>query len=701
MTRPTQILKRPLLQHGHIACYREASTRLPRGRPFPVTATPLPDRLPHAPAVAAAPPTEGPRRVRLPSWAGSLGVALYAVVAWVYLLSFPHGLPLPFLDPSWSAVAALASAEHWAFGRRIMLNYGPWSHLGSGFFYSPLFMATYWFQIVSKAVLVALLCRVSRPLPGVGRALFLAANLLTGLVEWETIHLLAIVYAGWLLSEDRTRTGRVIGGAGVVLAAAAALMKTFYFVFGLGVFGCVLARHVLRGRGRWPGWREGLAAPTGFLLCCAVDWRLAGQHFSDLPAYLHGAAELMGAHSRAMGLDAEPGVFCLSLVMLLWTGAVGFIRLGRTGHGPRAASVPLAAVFVGGLFMAWKQGFSRADEFHVSAYVWFIAVSISAWPLFFERRAFDPKWYYSSLGGVWLLAALTIVMARPQEQTYLADELPSRPWKNLQVLFHPAATRAWLDARVARMRETCALPQTKATVSRARIDCFGTMQDLLLLNGMNYAPVPTLQGFLAFTPYLVELDRRCYDPGRAPEFVLFQGGSIDTRWPSLDGAVQLRELLTNYQPVLTEATLLLLRRKPAAECVPPRPVLQQHGELALDTRLDLPADGADWCELEVHRTFLGQLINFFYHEPVLNIETVSATGQRNRWTLPPIMAQGGFLLRQGPRTTDDMIQLLAGKPVRDPMVSMRLGGDGLLPWAIQGHVAYRFYHLDPPTPVVN
>ena len=95
-------------------------------------------------------------------------------------------------------------------------------------------------------------------MPPVGRALFLIANLCAGMLEWETLHLLAAVYAAWLLSEDRTRAGRFLGGAGVALAAAAALMKTFFIVFGLGAFGCVLARHVLRGRGSRASWVEGL-----------------------------------------------------------------------------------------------------------------------------------------------------------------------------------------------------------------------------------------------------------------------------------------------------------------------------------------------------------------------------------------------------------------------------------------------------------
>ncbi len=638
-----------------------------------------------------------PARPGVPSWLGPAAMAVYAVVAWVYLLAFPGTLALPALDPSWEAILALAGAEHWEFGRQIVANYGPWAHLGIGFFYSPLFTTDYVFQIISKAVLVALICRTGRALPPVARAAFLLANLLTGILEWETIHLLAVVYTGWLLSEDRTRAGRIIGGAGVVLVAAMGLIKTFYVVFGLAVFGCVLARHVLRGRGSRASWQEGLIPLAGFLSCLGLDWKLAGQAFDDLPVYARGALEMMDGHSRAMGMDTQPLAFRASLAALAVTGGLGVAAFLRGERRQRMAMLPLAALFAGNLFMAWKQGFTRADEFHVSGYLWFIVTSVTALPLFFDRRALAPVWHGAGVGVVVALAAVAVGSARPTQFPHLVYELRTRPGRNLRILFDPAIERARLDDATEHLRVACDLPRTRAAVGRASIDLFGTSQDLLLHNGLRYTPVPTLQGFIAYTPYLAALAARGYAPDRAPEFVLFQGGSIDDRWPSLDGAAQLREILCNYQSCFAESGLLLLKRKSLAECVPTRPVLQQQGEIALDTDLPLPADGADWCELEVHRTLLGRLINFFYHEPALTIEATTVDGRSGRWKLPPVMAQGGFLLRQGPQSLGDVSRLLAGGTVAHPIASVRLGGDRLLRWAIQGRVSYRFYKLNPPS----
>ena len=354
------------------------------------------------PATSELPAAPAPRRVprRLPPGSSQAGWAACAVLAWVYLLAFPRNVPPPGLDASWQAIVTKAGTEHWAFGRQIMLNYGPWAYLGDGFYHAPSFMTYYLFELGSAAVLVALVGRVGCALPVTARWPFFAASLVTGILESDYAGTLAIVYAGWLTSEDRTRTGRLIGGAGVVFAAVEGLMKTYYIVLGQGVFVCVLARHVLRGRGRPASWRAGVWPLLLFEACLCADWLLAGQKPADLPAFLRGAAELAGGHSRAMGFDPSLTIRALALALLVWTGGVGAWRFRRGPRANRLAALPLAALFAGSLFMAWKQGVTRADSYHLSGYLCFVAVFITTVPLFFEPDTLAPRWHHLNVGGV-------------------------------------------------------------------------------------------------------------------------------------------------------------------------------------------------------------------------------------------------------------------------------------------------------------
>lgn len=672
---------------------------LPPGicRILPVTTMPPPAPATDGPALAID-AAKGTRPGR-PAWLGAAAVAVYAALAWLLMLAFPEGLPVPNLDQSWSAVVSKAAAEHWRFGHEIMLNYGPLAHLGTGFYHPDLFTTNFLFQILSKALLVAMVCRVGGALPTTGRWLFLLVNLVVGILDWEAIHLWAVVYAGWLLSEDRTRTGRPLGYAGLALAAAASLMKLYFFVFTVAVLGCVFARELWRGRGSPSAWRDACAPLAAFGVFFVGAWVFAGQRADDLLAYLHGSFQLMNGYSRAIGFDPPLSVLLLGLVILACLGALsGFLLVGGE-RVRRLAMLPLAALFAGTLLMAWKEGYTRADSFHVSGFLFDAAIAATALPLFFDRRRLSPTLHYTGVGVVWGLAIIAMTLARGTEGRMLLTALRERPAHNLSVLFRPDDERLRLDKAVVELRKRFRLPRVRAAVGNARIDIFGTAQALALLNDLNYAPTPILQNYMAYTPYLAGLVARCYEPDRAPEFVLFEGGSIDWRLPWLDGVEQLREVLWNYAPVLLENHLLLLRRKPPAAQTNARPALRISGEITVDERLDVPAEDADWCELEVHETLWGKLVNALYHQTPPIMEVTTSDGRRTRWQMPTVMARGGFLLRNGPKSLEDVGYLLNGKPVPNPVVAIRLLDTPKTHWAIGPRVAYRFYHLDPIVPV--
>lgn len=601
---------------------------------------------------------------------------------------------MPVLDPSWSAIVTLASAEHWQFGRQIMLNYGPLSHLGIGYFSPELFAENYIFQIISKALLVAMILRVSLALPRVGRVWFLIANTLAGLWEWEALHLLSIGYTGLLLC-GRDRRDRVLGYVALALVVATALMKTFFLVFAVGVLGCVVARRLLEN---WPRFKA-VSLRTAFLpagvflaLFCAA-WVLSGQPLVNLPVYLQGALELTSGHTHAMSYPPAPEVLWMGLGILLMSGSLMTWLLAKN-RGKLVAALPLAALLTGGLFMAWKQGYTRADSYHVPVFVCYSAVSVLALPRFFERRRpAAPALYYLSVAIVWALGGSILAEAKPQAGEALWQTVMARWQSNPRILLDPAEEKTRLESITAALRDHCALPAIRAAVGRARIDVFGTEQAIALLNNLNYSPVPTLQGFLAYTPYLSTLNLRCYDPDRAPEYVLFKLQPIDNRWPALDGAAQLRVLLQDYRFVLAERGYMLLRHKAPVLATARKPVMEQEGALRLGERLELTPSAGDWCELEVRDTALGKFLSFLYQHANIEVEATMANGARGRWQLPPVMARSGFLLRQGPRSSGDVLRLLAGQSLENPVVAIRLVDAPRLRWFFQPRVKYRFYRL--------
>ena len=66
--------------------------------------------------------------------------------------------------------------------------------------------------------------------------------------------------------------------------------------------------------------------------------------------------------------------------------------------------------------------------------------------------------------------------------------------------------------------------------------------------------------------------------------------------------------------------------------------------------------------------------------------------------MPTIMARGGFLLRNGPQSLDDVACLLLGRPVANPVVAIRVLDNPVSRLSFGPQIAYRFYHLDPAVP---
>ena len=150
------------------------------------------------------------------------------------------------------------------------------------------------------------------------------------------------------------------------------------------------------------------------------------------------------------------------------------------------------------------------------------------------------------------------------------------------------------------------MPHLRDLIGPASVDVFGQHQVYALLNGLNYRPRPVFQSYLACNARLMRLNEQFYLSGAAPEYVMFSLGPIDRRFPPLEDALLLRDLLINYEPVGAEGEFLLLKFKSSRA---PRLKLLREGAVRPGERIELrDFGGADlWLELDLEPTLLGRL----------------------------------------------------------------------------------------------
>ena len=478
-----------------------------------------------------------------------------------------------------------------------------------------------------------------------------------------------------------------------VYLAALALVKVSYLVYAVFMFAVVgleLARH--------RKWRAAVPA-LAFASCYLVAWCLLGQRLSDLPLYFRGSLDLLSGFSQAMSLPPDPAVLRLSLVMAVGT-IVQLALLFASGPRPRRLHLPLVGLLTGGVFLAWRAGFARADG-HVFDWLVYAMVSGAAAPAFL-RPIGRPALRWAERGCVaGVLVAGTFCIARldPGKGAQLATMFQERWSSNLRAVTHPLQVARDSRNVVLQSRAANALPQVRQVVGQDTVDVFCDEEAIAILNGLNYRPRPCFLNYSTYTPWLVDLNLAFYCSPRGPAYVLFKLESIDNRLPTLQNAPLLIVLETFYAPVLTENGWVLFHRReqPRMSGTPAAFPLLTQGDFSLADTLTLPAGGPVWCELELHETLAGKLLKFFYQQPALNLAVSYDDGRAGTYRLIPRLTSSGFLINPLPFDAAEFTRWLAGQPL--PVVrSIRVVPPASAPAIFAPRAHYRFYRVPAPRP---
>ena len=220
------------------------------------------------------------------------------------------------------------------------------------------------------------------------------------------------------------------------------------------------------------------------------------------------------------------------------------------------------------------------------------------------------------------------------------------------------AATAQLRAQLAEAKSAHALPRVRAEVGDRTIDVFGYEQGIALLNNLNYTPRPIFQGYSVYTPALVNVNTAFYSSARAPDYVLFKYQTIDDRYPALDDAGVLKQVLFNYKPLFEEKGYSLWKRiQPVKPIQLPDPVTTS---LAFDAECKLPAEERLWLELDIKKSLRGHILNLFYKPPEVEIRVTDNLGQQISYRLIPSMSSTGFFINPYLKSHRQVLRLAGG-----------------------------------------
>ncbi len=590
----------------------------------------------------------------------SLAILIPCGLAFLLLiLAFGNPPQALGLDPSWTEVQAWAFLHQAQWGRDLLNTYGPLGFLHpTSSYVSGIFTPFVIGELALPAAFVLAVALMFHGARALEFGLFALACLccffkLPGDVSW----ILTLPFAAtYLINRADTRPTATRYVAILCVAPIfAAIALTKFTTFPIWV-ACVLTVSAVCALER--DWRGALLAIIGFVLALVVAWWACGQQLLNLPLYLRWGFEMAAGYGHSAGLPAPILVEAVGIAVL-------FVFVGACAYAAwRVRSTPAAVASIGltplAALLLWLSYFTRADEFHWPGF--FAAMLLLPFALLRNRRVVRSRALVFALGTVIVASALMGFGRAPPAA--ILRQIVTRFDSNLHDLAHLQALRGQREGQWLAVGRSAALPQVRDRVGRARIDMVTSQQGMILLNDLNYAPRPVFQSQLAATPDLGRLNEAYFLGVNAPQFVLFQLGSIDNRVPMGEDGLALMALLRCYRPVLSEEGFLLLQRDASVATAPAIQTDAQTTQANLGAEIRIPATRAPMVAfIDAELNWLGKLYTLLLPEPALEITIrINDTEQRHH-RFVRLSASAGFLIDPIVESTHDWLKLYFSKPL--------------------------------------
>jgi hypothetical protein len=569
------------------------------------------------------------------------------------LFSVP-GPPDAQLDGSWQEMLIHAHAHGMQFGRDLIFTWGPWGFLCSLFHLGELDAAPIliW-QVAGQLAIALALASLTRSLVLWRRIAFVAAFLAFHWLFQDTVYFVLVTLIGLaaLIKRDAS-PGRLI--AWTLALGFLAQFKFTYLVMSSGAVLAAMACWAGRGSSK-----RVLAIAVGYAFAVVAAWMAAGQNLDNLYPYLRRSLEISSGYGEAMGLNE-------SWTLFLWGSGIALLsllfiwRVWRTVPD-RPFAFAAAGFLAFSLFLVWKESFIRADLVplggHVFGFFSYVLILGPVLPgLLFPGR----QWHW--FDGSFFLCLLAVACF---DRDYYR-KAPRVEWERIYGKAHTlsrlgALPEEWENSYEDACRGA-ALPAVRAAVGLGTVDVYNFNTGAALLNGFNLASRPIFQSYSAYTAGLEGWNLRFYQSEDAPDFILWNDGRVDNRYPGQDDAMLVAGLPGHYEPLFAERGYWLFRKKSPLSSAPMERRLLLDRRVRLSEEIDLPPqyDQAIWLQAAAVPNNLGRLRALLYKAALINLATTDDMGRRSVWRLVPEVANDGFMLVPTLAGGEDLASLMRG-----------------------------------------
>lgn len=569
---------------------------------------------------------------------GLTNVIAVLLVMGVALLAVPAiRTPTFDLDSSWAFGISSAVASGLQFGPDILFTYGPWAPLDltTTLSFRGLLLHNVFWVLSGTAVVVTLWILIRRWSDPTLAAIMTTAVAVPAIAVQsgfsDRVLLLSVMLVLGLAASAIPARWRL--WVLVALAAVASLAIQVKFSNGvLALATVVLGAALLPDRSLLVRARECGAVFAVALLTTCSAWLIAGQSIANLPAWIRGSIELTSGYGEAMATENAGGPGQYIVFAGLATTLVILAARRRDG----LSRWPLLALVLWAIVVGLRLGFTRHDLGHAAQTFVLAVVALAA--IGIARAA-----WLTAIGIVLSAAMVFGSWGVAAYETVDPGRWSRRLFDSTAALVSASQRAGTLESGYSGIRSAVALdPTVQDALVNRRVHVDPVDANVALAYYMDWTPVPVLQSYSAYTPYLDRLNAEALRSSTGPNAVLRRAGvAIDGRNPLWDSPEYMFELLCGFETAAESGTWAALLRT-EDRC---------GGEFSLGSALPFAAgetiaipDAADGYAVFAHVSLNQGVLDSFLDRAfkVPNPLTVTAGGEAFR--LPRALASGPLIV---------------------------------------------------------
>jgi hypothetical protein len=434
--------------------------------------------------------------------------------------------------------------------------------------------------------------------------------------------------------------------------------------------------------GRLSSWRWRIAVLAG-LASGPLAYLIYNPSTSGLILYIKGMLQIASGYAAWMSLPtpANIGIFGGAITAATVLCTLDAVRRRSLRAWP--AIVVLLATW-----MSFRHGFVRSGEMHASVYCAFAILIFGVLLAQIKASSYTTVLYGVAFCGFTIIALVGVAWRWPVSGRFWWSA--DANFEQAQRLLRGKEGMAEFVAISEKAFHHSVVEQYKQTLNQSRVLIFPW--DLAYAAGQNFELVPlyATQAYSAYTRYLDTMGAAKIRQAAPPiDYVLMEWKSIDGRHPLLDEPATWTTLYANYVPRQSQVDSMLLARRPKPLTVTYTPSASKDFHPGIWVQVPR-SPTPEAFSIELRPTVVGTLMTAIYKLPLIFVEMRSLSGITQTYRVVGDVLTTPQPINCLPQSFEALRQLWSDNRPNDPIVALRLTGDGL---SYMQPSVWRFYHV--------